>query len=51
LSRVGTVGIFTALKCLTKNNDMEGIKNVVNAVLNEAQHVKPKPKSKTTNNK
>jgi hypothetical protein len=34
------VGVFTALEILCKENDIEGIKAIVDAVLNEAKSKK-----------
>ena len=51
MNRIERVGLFTSLKLHAENDDMKAIKEIVNVVLNEAQHVKPKPKNETSNNK
>jgi hypothetical protein len=45
VNRIATVGLFTALNELVKADNMPAIKNIVDAVLDEAQLAKKdKPK-------
>ena len=40
MNRIGLVALFTALKSHVENKDMESIKKIVYAVLDETQHIK-----------
>lgn len=40
MNRIELVALFTALKNRAENNDIEAIKEIVYAVLDEAQYVK-----------
>ena len=42
MNRVEIVGLFTALKVLVKEKNMDGIEEIVDAVLDEAQIKKKK---------
>ena len=42
MNRIELVALFTSLDILTEKNDMEGIKKIVNVVLDEARYVKSK---------
>ena len=46
MNRIEIVGLFTALKTRVDENDMESIRKIVEAVLDEAQYVKPKSTQK-----
>jgi hypothetical protein len=46
MNRIEIVGLFTALKIHVDKNDMESIKLIVEAVLEEAQTKKPIKKEK-----
>jgi hypothetical protein len=45
MNRIEIVGMFTALKRLCKSKDFEGIEEIVDAVLDEAQTAKPNKKN------
>jgi tetrahydromethanopterin S-methyltransferase subunit F len=40
MNRIEIVGLFTAMKELADNGQMDSIKNIINAVLDEAQLAK-----------
>ena len=50
MNRIEVVGLFTALKVLVKEKNMEGIEEIVDAVLNEAVSKKKDNKPKEVQN-
>ena len=44
MNRIEIVGMFTALKALAEKDDIESIKKIIDAVLEEAQYAKKSKK-------
>ena len=50
MNRIEIVGLFTAMKELAKSGNMQGIENIIDAVLNEAVTTKKDQNSKEDKN-
>jgi hypothetical protein len=51
MHRIEIVGLFTAIKVLTDKNDMDGIREIVDSVLEEARFKKVDSKKSEQKNK